>query len=368
MLEKITATAQSTDPSGDMQLYLTRIGDRELLTSEQEQQLALKVKAGDLEARSHFIEANLRLVVNIAKGYQGQGLTLDDLIEEGNVAVIRAVDGFTPGTYRFSTYATRGIHQTIQRALDDQKTSVRITTGTRKEMREWRRAESQLHPQATETEIAEQVTSNRVTHWERTVEKLREELQSGHKEQELPELWERRKDKLQKRLTSASKHLTPEGLRKLSLSSNQISRITAAINLDARMAGHLQTISLGSDEEVSTDTLIADNASLHPSEQLSRDEQLQFIKFVVQQQLTREEQYVLERRLPMPGFEREKLDDLGDALGVGRERARQIGQKAKEKLMRGVKNSFVREAFAAGLHSSSDNFSEDALDVPDVEF
>lgn len=86
--------------------YLQDIGSRRLLTAEEEHHLAMQIKAGDEQARCHFLEANLKLVVSVAKRYQGRGLALEDLIQEGNLGLLRAVEKFdvTRG-YRFSTYA-----------------------------------------------------------------------------------------------------------------------------------------------------------------------------------------------------------------------------------------------------------------------
>ena len=90
-----------------MRIYLRAIGQVELLTPEQEVKLARRIKRGDEKARQQMIRANLRLVVNIARGYSGKGLGLQDLIEEGNLGLLRAVEGFDPamGT-RFSTFAS----------------------------------------------------------------------------------------------------------------------------------------------------------------------------------------------------------------------------------------------------------------------
>ena len=107
--------------------YLREINKIKLLTAEQERDLAVRIQAGDLESREHMIKANLRLVVSIAKNYSGRGLTLMDLIEEGNVGLMRAVEKFDPREEtRFSTYATWWIKQGIRRALVNTVKTVRI--------------------------------------------------------------------------------------------------------------------------------------------------------------------------------------------------------------------------------------------------
>ncbi len=102
-----------------LETYLREINETALLTAAEELELAAGVARGDVRARDRMVRANLRLVVNIARGYTGKGLGLQDLIEEGNLGLLRAVEGFDPtvGT-RFSTYASYWIKQSIKRALD----------------------------------------------------------------------------------------------------------------------------------------------------------------------------------------------------------------------------------------------------------
>jgi len=116
-------------------LYLNEIGFMTLLTAEQEVQLAREVVQGNRESRCRMIEANLRLVVAVAKRYQGRGLSLLDLIEEGNLGLIRAVEKFDPELgYRFSTYATWWIKQNMDRALMNQANTIRLPIHVLKDM------------------------------------------------------------------------------------------------------------------------------------------------------------------------------------------------------------------------------------------
>jgi RNA polymerase primary sigma factor len=109
-----------------LETYLREINETALLTADQEKQLAYAIAEGDQTARDQMVRANLRLVVNIARGYAGKGLALPDLIEEGNLGLLRAVEGFDPAmNTRFSTYASYWIKQSIKRALVNRNGGVR---------------------------------------------------------------------------------------------------------------------------------------------------------------------------------------------------------------------------------------------------
>ena len=110
-----------------LRLWLTTVGRTQLLTSEQEYELARKMANGCTESRLRLVEANYRLVVNLAKKFTGRGMSLDDLIQEGNIGLIKAVEKFdgTKG-FRFSTYATWWIRQAISRAISDQARMIRV--------------------------------------------------------------------------------------------------------------------------------------------------------------------------------------------------------------------------------------------------
>ena len=118
----------SVEPSLDsLRLYLREIGKVPLLTADQEVSLAKRIERGDMSAKQHMIEANLRLVVSIAKGYLGRGLSFLDLIQEGSLGLIRAVEKFDYRKgYKFSTYATWWIRQAVTRAIADKARTIRI--------------------------------------------------------------------------------------------------------------------------------------------------------------------------------------------------------------------------------------------------
>ena len=118
----------TVEPSLDsLRLYLRSIGRVALLTAEQEVSLAKRIERGDMAAKQAMVEANLRLVVSIAKGYLGRGLTFLDLIQEGSLGLIRAVEKFDYRRgYKFSTYATWWIRQAVTRAIADKGRTIRI--------------------------------------------------------------------------------------------------------------------------------------------------------------------------------------------------------------------------------------------------
>jgi len=128
-----------------LETYLREINETALLTADEEKQLAYRIATGDTEARDQMVRANLRLVVNIARGYTGKGLALQDLIEEGNLGLLRAVEGFDPSmNTRFSTYASYWIKQSIKRALVNTAKTIRIPAYMVELLAKWRRATNQL--------------------------------------------------------------------------------------------------------------------------------------------------------------------------------------------------------------------------------
>ena len=149
--ETEAAAAEETDntsyeSTGDVtQIYLNEIGHSPLLTPDQERALARRVVQGDFEARQKMIEHNLRLVVNIAKHYINRGMTLLDLIEEGNIGLMHALEKFDPERgFRFSTYATWWIRQSIERAIMNQSRTIRLPVHVIKELNVYLRAQRHL--------------------------------------------------------------------------------------------------------------------------------------------------------------------------------------------------------------------------------
>src|SRR5712692_3387170 len=152
-----------------LETYLREIDHTPLLTAAEEKALALRIEDGDSEARDHMVRANLRLVVNIARSYTGKGLGLQDLIAEGNLGLMRAVEGFDPSmNTRFSTYASYWIKQSIKRAVINTGKTIRIPAYMNELLVKWRRATARLQdmlgraPTQEETAVSMQLSKKKL--------------------------------------------------------------------------------------------------------------------------------------------------------------------------------------------------------------
>ncbi|MCH8043393.1 MAG: RNA polymerase sigma factor RpoD/SigA [Planctomycetes bacterium] len=153
-----TRRRSSSSVQTPLETYLREINETALLTAQDERDLAVAIGEGDTRARDRMVRANLRLVVNIARGYTGKGLGLEDLIEEGNLGLLRAVEGFDPavGT-RFSTYASYWIKQSIKRALINTAKTIRIPAYMVELLSKWRRASARLSDELGRTPTPEEI-------------------------------------------------------------------------------------------------------------------------------------------------------------------------------------------------------------------
>jgi RNA polymerase primary sigma factor len=150
---KVKEVRQST-----LETYLRDINQTPLLTPEEERELAYRVEEGDSEARDLMVRANLRLVVSIARTFTGQGLSIQDLIEEGNLGLLRAAEGFDPSmNTRFSTYASYWIRQSMKRAVVNTGKMIRIPSYMVELLNKWRRATSKLHDELGRSPSFEEV-------------------------------------------------------------------------------------------------------------------------------------------------------------------------------------------------------------------
>jgi len=260
------ASAILDEPQVDVtQLYLNEIGRSPLLTAVEEAALARRVVQGDFEARQTMIERNLRLVVNIAKHYANRGLTLLDLVEEGNLGLIHALEKFDPERgFRFSTYATWWIRQNIERAIMNQSRTIRLPVHVIKELNIYLRAKRHLETHGVNDASSDDIAAL-----------------TGH---------------------------TVEDVRRIMRLNERVTSLDAPLDIDP-------TLSLG-------EAIADDNVHL-PDEML----QLEEIEHHVHEwmtQLNDKQRWVIERRFGLNGTEACTLEDLALELQVTRERVRQI--------------------------------------------
>jgi RNA polymerase primary sigma factor len=273
--EALPETVYMDDIADDsVRLYLREIGKIPLLNAEEELALAKKVKAGDKRAKDQMAEANMRLVVSIAKRYVGRGLDLLDLIQEGNTGLLRAVEKFDPDRgFKFSTYATWWIRQAITRAIADQARTIRIPVHMvetiNKLLRTQRRLTQELNREPTNEEIAAamEMEVEKVEH----IMKIKQDISS----------------------------------------------------LDASVRDDEEDSVLGDfieDEDAKTPTESA-------SEQLLKEQVRQILS-----SLTEREQKILKLRFGLEDGKSHTLEEVGQEFSVTRERIRQIEAKALAKL------------------------------------
>ena len=270
-------TARKVEKSLDAtQLYLNEIGYSPLLTAEEEKYYARLARKGDEEGRKRMIESNLRLVVKISRRYINRGLTLLDLIEEGNLGLIRAVEKFDPERgFRFSTYATWWIRQTIERAIMNQTRTIRLPIHVVKELNVYLRAAREL--------------TQKLDH-EPTAEEIAEMLDK-------PAADVKRLLGLNERVTSVD---TP----------------------------------VGPDSDKAVLDTIADSQESDPSELLQdRDIKDSIANWL--DELSDKQREVVSRRFGLRGYESSTLEEVGREIGLTRERVRQIQVEALKRL-RGI--------------------------------
>ena len=256
-----------------LETYLREINETALLTADEEKALARRIATGDTEARDLMVRANLRLVVNIARGYTGKGLALQDLIEEGNLGLLRAVEGFDPNmNTRFSTYASYWIKQSIKRALVNTAKTIRIPAYMVELLAKWRRATNQLTD-----ELGRPPTN------EETAKFLG-----------LPK-------------------------KKLNIIKKAIRVYNSAPQTDQTEAGW------------SIDEMLSDGRTKTPDTEMVENDDLRQVMHLLDKMDPREAT-VLRMRFGLNDEEPKTLKEIGESLGLTRERVRQIESEALQKL------------------------------------
>lgn len=255
------------------QLYLNEIGFSLLLTPQEEVHFARLAQKGDPAGRKRMIESNLRLVVKIARRYINRGLSLLDLIEEGNLGLIRAVEKFDPERgFRFSTYATWWIRQTIERGIMNQTRTIRLPIHVVKELNVYLRAARELTQKLDHEPSAEEIAN---------------------------------------------------------LLEKPVSEVKRMLGLNERVSS--VDVSLGPDSDKTLLDTLSDIRPTDPCELLQDDDLSQSIDQWLTE-LTEKQREVVIRRFGLRGHESSTLEEVGREIGLTRERVRQIQVEALKRL------------------------------------
>ena len=267
-----------------LETYLREINETALLSAHDEKQLAKAIADGDVRARDRMIRANLRLVVNIARGYTGKGLGLQDLIEEGNLGLLRAVEGFDPdmGT-RFSTYASYWIKQSIKRALINSAKTIRIPAYMVELLSKWRRANTRLSEELGRTPTPEEIA------------------------------------------------------RVLGLPKKKLPIIKKAIRIYNSTPQTEQ-----SEAGWTLGDMVTDEQMRAPDELMVENDDLRYVMQRLET-MDQREATVLKMRFGIGGGDPHTLKEIGEKLGLTRERVRQIETEALGKLAEGLQDPRERE-------------------------
>ena len=272
--EEITRVAYE-DSADVTQIYLNDIGANALLSPEEERDLSRRAHQGDHQARQKMIEHNLRLVVNIAKHYVNRGLALLDLIEEGNIGLMHALDKFDPERgFRFSTYATWWIRQSIERAIMNQSRTIRLPVHVIKELNTYLRASRHFEAQEGREPTVEEIA-----------------------------------------------HLVHKP-------AEEVRRV---LNLNERMASLDAPLDI--DPMLSIGESIPDEQAEAPEDLLHNAEIEHYVQDWLRQ-LTEKQRMVIERRYGLNGHDLSTLEELASSLNLTRERVRQIQIEGLESLRR----------------------------------
>ncbi len=261
-----------------METYLREINQTPLLTANQEKELAYRIQAGDLEARDHMVRANLRLVVNISRSYTNRGMQIQDLIEEGNLGLMRAVEGFDPTmNTRFSTYASYWIKQSIKRSIVNSAKTIRIPAYMVELLSKWRKMSAQLQDELGRTPTQEEIA------------------------------------------------------KKLEISKKKLSIIKKAIKL---YNANPQSASY-SEDGLTLGDIVADERVKAPQEEMIENDNLKHV-YRLMEEMDPRDAAILKMRFGLDETEPMTLKEIGETLGLTRERVRQIESTILKRLARSL--------------------------------
>jgi len=269
----------SSSHADALDLYLKEIGNIPLLNAEQENELACRIREGDMDARRTMIVSNLRLVVNIAKRFLGRGVELTDLIAEGNLGLINAVDKFDPCRgNKFSTYASWWIRQAISRSIADQGRTVRLPVHVTDLVNKWLRVSriltQRLGRRPTVSEIANE----------------------------------------------------------MGVSEEKVKQIAKLAQKPASLESRVND-----PDEVELLDLLADINAVSPIDQIDQELQCEEIEKLLEENLKEREKEIISLRFGLKDDIPRTLEQIGEMYGLTRERVRQIEEEAIKKLRKAVK-------------------------------
>ncbi|VAX41385.1 RNA polymerase sigma factor RpoD [hydrothermal vent metagenome] len=268
----------SSSVQSPLETYLREINETALLSADDEKSLSRRIDSGDNMARDRMVRANLRLVVNIARSYTSKGLPLQDLIEEGNLGLLRAVEGFDPEmNTRFSTYASYWIKQSIKRALVNSAKTIRIPAYMVELLSKWRRTTARLNDEMNRMPTQEEVA------------------------------------------------------KELNISPKKLKIVRKAIQLYNSSPQQTEH----ADSNLSLNDLIEDDRSKAPEEMLVDNDNISFVAEMLEKMDPRQST-ILKLRFGLEGDEPHTLKEIGEILGLTRERVRQIETEALRKLERSI--------------------------------
>jgi RNA polymerase primary sigma factor len=282
------ASGAATDGAGgysdDLASYINRLTRTKLLTPAEEKALSRRVLFGDQDAKARLVEANMRLVVSIAKNYLASGIPLEDLIQEGSIGLMTATERFNPNMgYRFSTYATQWIRQSIGRAIDNKSKAIRLPAHISESLRKIDKSRAELRRELGEEPSTEQLAK----HTGLSIKKMNSLLQTTQD----------------------------------------------PISLD---------MTIGDDDNTALGNMVLDRTAPNPQDELIAREMRDEIEAILST-LDEREQIIMRKRFGFDEDSKSVLQQIGDELNISRERVRQIEAQALRKLRSAARKKRLRD-------------------------